>query len=221
MLNDASCFKRQLKQTRVVEQNGQLKRYRNREREILFMNLRQMRSPYEKKYIELTEEDRTKVTTAYHNWQQKGFEETYENVPEFCYSASFDEVKEKGFTLVPSRYIEFVNRDENIDFDTKMKALQTEPVELLVAEEKSKADLLSVFKELGYEIELWHFRKIRPTRRHEKLGKYIRLVDTRNKDLTITNLLGLSIEKKLIPSIANIVGTDLSSYKVVRTSQFA
>ena len=37
----------------------------------------------------------------------------------FCYSASFDEVKEKGFTLVPSRYIEFVNRDENIDFDTQ------------------------------------------------------------------------------------------------------
>ena len=63
-------------------------------------------------------------------------------------------VKEKGFTLVPSRYIEFVNRDENIDFDTKMKALQTELAELLVAEEKSKADLLSVFKELGYEIKL-------------------------------------------------------------------
>ena len=63
-------------------------------------------------------------------------------------------MKEKGFTLVPSRYIEFVNRDENIDFDTKMKALQTELAELFVAEEKSKADLLSVFKELGYEIKL-------------------------------------------------------------------
>ena len=79
---------------------------------------------------------------------------TYENVPEFCYSASFDEVESKGFTLVPSRYIEFVNRDENIDFDTKMKTLQSELKDLLVAEEKSKADLLSVFKELGYEIEL-------------------------------------------------------------------
>ena len=84
----------------------------------------------------------------------KGYEETYQNVPEFCYSASFDEVAEKGFTLVPSRYIEFVNRDENIDFDTKMKTLQSELRELLVAEEKSKADLLTVFKELGYEIEL-------------------------------------------------------------------
>ena len=70
------------------------------------------------------------------------------------YSASFDEVEQKGFTLVPSRYIEFVNRDENIDFDTKMKTLQGELQELLVAEEKSKADLLAVFKELGYEINL-------------------------------------------------------------------
>ena len=51
-------------------------------------------------------------------------------------------------------YIEFVNRDENIDFDTKMKTLQAELKELLVQEEQSKADLLAVFKELGYEIEL-------------------------------------------------------------------
>ena len=42
-----------------------------------------------KKYIELTEEDRAKVTSVYHAWQQEGYEETYQNVPEFCYSASF------------------------------------------------------------------------------------------------------------------------------------
>ena len=142
------------KKARVVEENGEVKRYRNREREILFMDLRQMGSPYEKKYIELTEEDRTKVTCVYHAWQQEGYEETYQNVPEFCYSASFEEVAEKGFTLVPSRYIEFVNRDETIDFDTKMKTLQAELKELLAEEEKSKADLLAVFKELGYEIKL-------------------------------------------------------------------
>ena len=142
------------KKARVTEQNVKIKRYRNREKEILFMDLRQMGSPYEKKYIELTEEDRAKVTTVYHNWQQEGYGETYQDIPEFCYSASFDEVKEKGFTLVPSRYIKFINRDENIDFDTKMKTLQSELKELLVQEEKSKADLLAVFKELGYEIEL-------------------------------------------------------------------
>ena len=39
------------------------------------MDLRQMGSPYEKKYIELTEEDRAKVTSVYHAWQQEGFEE--------------------------------------------------------------------------------------------------------------------------------------------------
>lgn len=142
------------KKARVVEQNGVEKKYRDRTHQILFMDLRQMGSPYEKKYIELTQEDRDKVTAVYHSWQQEGYESTYENVPEFCYSAGFDEVKEKGFTLVPSRYIEFINRDENIDFDTKMKQLQGELSELLVQEEKSKADLLSVFKELGYEIKL-------------------------------------------------------------------
>lgn len=53
------------------------------------------------------------------------------------------------------------------------------------------------------------------------LGDYIRLVDERNRDLAITNLLGVSISKKFIPSIANIIGTDLSNYKIVRTGQFA
>ena len=111
-----------------------------------------MGSPYEKKYIELTADDRKKVTDVFHAWQQEGGH--YENIPEFCYSASFEEIAEKDFTLVPSRYIEFVNRDETVDFDTKMKALQSELTDLLKQEEESKADLLDVFKELGYEIKL-------------------------------------------------------------------
>ena len=53
------------------------------------------------------------------------------------------------------------------------------------------------------------------------LGNYIRLVDERNRDLAVTKLLGVSISKKFIPSIANIVGTDLSNYKIVRRGQFA
>lgn len=56
---------------------------------------------------------------------------------------------------------------------------------------------------------------------YKVLGDYISLVDLRNKELGITNLLGVSIEKRFIPSIANIVGTDLSNYKVVRNGQFA
>ena len=56
---------------------------------------------------------------------------------------------------------------------------------------------------------------------YKQLRNYIQLVDQRNRDLSITNLLGVSIGKKFIPSIANTVGTDLSSYKIVRTGQFA
>lgn len=142
------------KTARTVEQNGKMKKYRDRQMQILFMDLRQMGSPYEKKFIELTDSDRVKVADTYHTWQTVGYEENYQNVPEYCYSATFEEVKNKGFSLVPSKYIEFVNRDENIDFDDKMKALQAELTQLLKEEEKSKEDLLRVFKELGYEIKL-------------------------------------------------------------------
>ena len=53
------------------------------------------------------------------------------------------------------------------------------------------------------------------------LGDFIQPVDERNRDLKVDYLLGVSISKQFIPSIANIVGTDLSNYKIVRTGQFA
>ena len=53
------------------------------------------------------------------------------------------------------------------------------------------------------------------------LGDFIQPVDERNRDLKVDYLLGVSISKQFIPSIANIVGTDLSSYKIVHTGQFA
>ena len=53
------------------------------------------------------------------------------------------------------------------------------------------------------------------------LGDFIQPVDERNGDLRVDYLLGVSISKQFIPSIANIVGTDLSNYKIIRTGQFA
>ena len=54
-----------------------------------------------------------------------------------------------------------------------------------------------------------------------RLGDYIREVNVRNRELRVTQLLGLSIEKRFIPSIANTIGTDMAGYKIVRRRQFA
>ena len=55
---------------------------------------------------------------------------------------------------------------------------------------------------------------------YKRLGNYIREVDVRNRDLKVTKLLGVSISKEFMPSIANTIGTDMSSYKVVKPRQF-
>lgn len=52
------------------------------------------------------------------------------------------------------------------------------------------------------------------------LGQFIRLVDIRNSDGEETNLLGVSVQKRFIPSIANTVGTDFTKYKIVKKGQF-
>ena len=56
---------------------------------------------------------------------------------------------------------------------------------------------------------------------YKRLGDYIRQVDVRNKDEKGTRLLGVSIDKKFIESIANTIGTDMSVYKIVKHRQFA
>ena len=140
------------KKERTIEINGKQKKYRNREKEILFMDLRRWGSEYEKKFIELTKEDIEKVAQNYHNWQQIDYKTTYKDIPEFCKSASFEEIKANNFSLVPSKYIEFVDRDSGIDFDTEMRRIQKDFRELLKEEKESQEQLINAFKTLGYEL---------------------------------------------------------------------
>ncbi|MEC5174262.1 restriction endonuclease subunit S [Chryseobacterium nepalense] len=56
---------------------------------------------------------------------------------------------------------------------------------------------------------------------YRKIGDLIQLVDHRNKDLAVTHLVGLTINKKFIPSVANTIGTDMANYKLIRKNQFA
>ena len=108
----------------TVKHGNLIRHYRDREDEILFMDLRQWGESFEKKYIQFSDEDRVRITNTFHTWQEERAADEYEDVPEYCYSASIEEVRARDYSLVPSKYIAFVNRDENIDFDEKMSALR-------------------------------------------------------------------------------------------------
>ncbi|MEP2772927.1 MAG: class I SAM-dependent DNA methyltransferase [Fulvivirga sp.] len=140
------------KTERTLKLPDTTRNYRNRANEVLFMDLREIGEPFEKKFTQFSPQHIRDIAKTYHDWQQKDTD--YADVAEYCYSATLDEIRNKDYSLVPSKYIEFVNRDENIDFDEKMAALQQEFSELLIREEASKKELLTVFKELGYEIKL-------------------------------------------------------------------
>lgn len=57
--------------------------------------------------------------------------------------------------------------------------------------------------------------------KYRKIGEFIRLVNTRNTELKAKTLLGINIDKFFMPSVANVVGTDMSAYKLVKKGQFA
>lgn len=140
------------KDERTFEVNDGVKNYRNREGEVLFMDLRQKGEPFEKKFIQFGEEEITAIATQYHNWQQQDWKDTYEDIPEYSYSATLEEIRKKDYSLVPSKYIEFVNRDESLDFAEQMKSLQTDLKDLFQQESQLKEEVSNVFKTLGYEL---------------------------------------------------------------------
>ncbi|MCQ2235822.1 MAG: type I restriction-modification system subunit M [Bacteroidales bacterium] len=137
------------KHARTATINGEMRQYRERSGEILFIDMRTCGVPYEKKYTTFTAEDIKRATECFHNWQRSD-SGTYVDEPEFCKSVRVEELKDSS--LVPSKYIEFVNRDDYEGYEETMKKLQGELRDLFKQEEESKKAVMEVFKELGYEL---------------------------------------------------------------------
>lgn len=134
--------------------DGTERKLRDRKGEVLFLDLRQKGVPFEKKNVELSDEERAAIAGTFHAWQSVDWESDYQDVPEYCYSATKEEIAEKDYTLVPSRYIQFESREDDTDFDARMTELQQEIGQLLKEEEQTRLEVMNVFKDLGYEIEL-------------------------------------------------------------------
>lgn len=130
---------------------------RNREHEILFMDLRHWReNPVKdenKKKVRLITEQIERAAAIYHTWQDKKTDGANYAVPELYRSVAISEIEQKGWVLTPSKYIEFIDHDLEIDYNKEMRRIQTEMKDLLVTERKTQKMLVDAFKGIGYEIE--------------------------------------------------------------------
>ena len=132
--------------------------YRNREHEILFCDLRRWDDHIEQYIVEkgkkkkktvLTDKQIADVKAIYHSWQTG---EGYEDVAELCKSASLEEIRKANYSLAPSKYVEFIDHDLEIDYEKEMARIQAEMKEVLSLEKASQASLEEAFKGIGYEI---------------------------------------------------------------------
>ena len=144
---------------------------RNREHEILFMDLRtwtenSVKNENKKKVLlssnESKDTDNIKInvlgqieraTEIYHKWQSTEVDGSNYEVPELYRSVKIDEIEKKGWTLTPSKYIEFIDHDLDIDFEKEMKRIQSEMSKIISKEEKSQNMLKEAFEEIGYGIK--------------------------------------------------------------------
>lgn len=132
---------------------------RNRKNEILFMDLRSwtgdewnngVKNMQKKKYA-LTSEQIAKAAEIYHKWQEVGTDGLNYAQSELYKSVGLETLKANNYSLVPSRYIEFVDRDSNIDYDATLKETSKTVSELLKAHENNTSKIKAAFEGLGYE----------------------------------------------------------------------
>ncbi|MBR0256762.1 MAG: N-6 DNA methylase [Synergistaceae bacterium] len=129
---------------------------RDRHNEILFMDLRTWTENAVKnegkKKCRLSQEQITRAAEIYHVWQEDGTDGANYSLPELYRSVNVDEVAASGYSLVPSRYIEFTDRDMGIDFGAEMLRVQSEMRGIMLEERESREMLVGAFGGIGYGI---------------------------------------------------------------------
>lgn len=130
---------------------------RNRENEILFIDLRQWtENPVKgenKKKVLLDTAQIEKASEIYHTWQSEGTDGANYEVPELYRSVGIAEIGQKGWTLTPSKYIEFIDHDLEIDYEKEMARIQAEMREVMKQEKESQQMLEEAFRGIGYGID--------------------------------------------------------------------
>ena len=133
------------------------RKLRNRENEILFMDLRTWtENPVKnegKKKVLLSDEQIQRAADIYHTWQNEGTDGTNYAVPELYRSVCIEEIKSQGWSLVPSKHIEFIDHDLDIDFNAEMSRIQAEMRDILAQEKQSQKMLEDAFRGIGYGID--------------------------------------------------------------------
>ena len=131
------------------------RKLRNRTGEILFIDLRTWNDQiYMKKYVKFEPERIKEIAAIYHNWQIEGTDGRNYAKPELYRSVSIDEIssEENNWSLVPSRYIEFVDRDQFLDYESIMKDSADVIKGLLDEQKQNDSDLRKAFEVLGYKM---------------------------------------------------------------------
>lgn len=130
---------------------------RNREGEILFMDLRTWtENPVKnenKKKVRLIDEQIHRAADIYHTWQNEGTDGANYEIPELYRSVGIKEIEDNGWTLVPSKYIGFIDHDLDIDFNKEMSRIQQEMKDILAQEKQSQKMLEDAFRGIGYGID--------------------------------------------------------------------
>ena len=125
-------------------------RFRDRRREVLFIDAGRMGPLVDRTHRELTADDIARIASTYHAWRGDG-DDAYEDVPGFVRSATVEEIAEHGYVLTPGRYVGAEpQEDDGEPFEEKMARLSARWREQQAEAAGLDAAIAANLRELGY-----------------------------------------------------------------------
>ena len=123
-------------------------------KEVLFIDARKLGDGgnNEDGFVLLTDDDKIRIAKTLFSWQSPDWQNLYRNIPEFCYSATKEEIRQQDYSLAPSKYIQFIDHDFEIDYSAGIEQIQNNFAEILNESFAAQQELKEAFRGIGHGI---------------------------------------------------------------------
>lgn len=158
--------------------------------------------------MRLSSEQIARAADIYHTWQSEGTDGSCYEVPELYRSVGIDEIAANNWALTPSKYIEFIDHDLDIDYATEMARIQAEMQEIMRAENNPS--------------RCWRLHSGGLVMGLNKLGDFLKFYSQQCNipDLTENEISGVNKDREFFEP-SKQVGANTSKYKIVPPNHFA
>jgi type I restriction enzyme M protein len=136
-----------------VSRDKKNQKFRDRRKQVLFIDARKLGTMIDRRHRELTDEDVRRISETYHAWRGEIKNKEYQDIHGFCRSASLEEIQKQGWILTPGRFVGAEEEEDDAEvFEEKMKRLTAELSEQEKRGRKLDDEIRKNLESIGFNV---------------------------------------------------------------------